>query len=91
MPPGWHNFFINLTKSTVMNRKRFVLPVLALLFVAAVALTKCESAGSKAGSQDSTSTHINGPAPDNNSANNPSMADTAFQKDSTHRKKDSVR
>jgi hypothetical protein len=73
-----------------MNRKSFVLPVIVLLFVMVLALAKCGGPGSRDVKQDSTPSNINAPAPDNNSANNPSMADTAFQKDSTHKKKDSV-
>ena len=74
-----------------MNRKRFVLPILAVSFIAVVALAKCEGAGPKSGTKDSTNTHLNTPAPDNNSATNPSMADTAYQKDTGHIKRDSPR
>jgi len=74
-----------------MVRKRFVLPIIGGLFVAVVVLTKCDNDKPKEGASDSTNTHLNAPAPDNNSATNPSTADTAFQKDSTARKKDSVR
>ncbi|MDO6435310.1 hypothetical protein Q4E93_32135 [Flavitalea sp. BT771] len=76
-----------------MNGKRFVLPVLAASFVAAVVLTRCEGGRPKSGTQDSTSTsnHLNSPAPDNNSATNPSVADTAFQKDTGRIKRDSSR
>jgi len=88
---AWHNFFINIRKSTVMDGKKFILPVAGIALIAVLALTKCEGGGVKTGTQDSTNTHLNSPAPDNNSANNPSLADTAFQHDSTHRKKDSTR
>lgn len=74
-----------------MNRKRFVLPVLAVSFLTVVVLTSCEGAGPKAGTEDSTNTHLNSPAPDNNSATNPSMADTAYQKDTGHIRRDSSR
>ena len=67
------------------------MPVLAVSFVAVAVLAKCEGAGPRSGTKDSTNTHLNTPAPDNNSANNPSMADTAFQKDTGHIKKDSSR
>jgi len=71
-----------------MNRKSFVLPVVIIVFVAILALTRCGGPGSRDVRQDSTNANVNAPAPDNNSATNPSMADTAF-KDST-RKKDTV-
>jgi hypothetical protein len=74
-----------------MIGKKFVLPLMGILLIAVLALTKCEGGGTGAGSQDSTNTHLNSPAPDNNSATNPSSADTAFQHDSTQRKKDSTR
>ena len=82
---------VAVSKSTVMEGKKFVLPVVGIALIAVVALTKCEGGGAKSGTQDSTNTHLNSPAPDNNSATNPSLADTAFQHDSTHRKKDSSR
>lgn len=72
-----------------MNRKSFILPGVVLLFVAVMALTKCGGSNSSDIRQDSSSSHINAPAPDNNSANNPSMADTTYQKDSLQRR-DSV-
>lgn len=79
-----------------MDGKKFVLPVMGIALIAVLALTKCESGGAKSGNgdsanKDSTNTHLNSPAPDNNSATNPSMADTAFQHDSTHKKRDSTR
>ncbi|HVU54755.1 MAG TPA: hypothetical protein VHD83_06850 [Puia sp.] len=73
-----------------MNRKSFVLPVVVVLFVAILALTKCDGPASRNTRQDTTTTQPNAPAPDNNSANNPSSADTAFQKDSLRKKRDSV-
>jgi hypothetical protein len=91
LSPGWHNFLAVTEKSTVMTTKRFVLPLAAAIFVAVIALTKCEGPEAKPGTQDSTNTHLNSPAPDNNSATNPSMADTAFQKDSSKLRKDSSR
>jgi len=72
-----------------MNRKSFVLPVVVIVFGAILALTRCGGPDSREVKQDSTRANVNAPAPDNNSATNPSMADTAYQKDST-RKKDTV-
>lgn len=72
-----------------MNRKSFVLPVVVIIFVAALGLTRCGGAGGRNDNVRQDTTQVNAPAPDNNSANNPSMADTAYQKDST-RKRDTV-
>jgi hypothetical protein len=72
-----------------MNRKSFVLPVIVFIFVAILFFTKCGGSGNHDVRQDSTHGQVNAPAPDNNSASNPSMADTAYQKDSMQRK-DSV-
>jgi len=72
-----------------MNRKSFVLPVVVIIFVTMLALTRCGGSGDRNNNVRQDSTQVNAPAPDNNSANNPSMADTAYQKDST-RKRDTV-
>ena len=74
-----------------MEGKKFVLPVMGVSLIAVLALARCEGGGTKEPAADSANTHINSPAPDNNSATNPSTADTAFQHDSTHNKKDSSR
>lgn len=74
-----------------MEGKKFVLPLMGVLLIAMLALTKCEGGGKGPDARDSTNTHLNSPAPDNNSATNPSSADTAFQHDSTQRKRDSTR
>jgi len=74
-----------------MNGKKFVLPAMGILLISMLALVKCEGGGPKSGTRDSTNTHLNSPAPDNNSATNPSMADTAYQHDSAHRKVDTPR
>ncbi len=77
-----------------MRSKRFVLPIVGVLINAMIAFTGCDGRGGDANSadpKDTSNTHLNTPAPDNNSATNPSTADTAFQKDSSHMKKDSVR
>jgi hypothetical protein len=72
-----------------MNRKSFVLPVVVIVFATILALTRCGGPNGHEVRQDSGRATVNAPAPDNNSATNPSMADTAYQKDST-RKKDTV-
>jgi hypothetical protein len=57
------------------------LPV--LLLVAATAFVKCGSSNSNDRKTATDSTSPMGPAPDNNAANNPSLADTAYEKDRT--------
>lgn len=53
-----------------------------VLIMSAVFVAKCGNSGS--GSAKSVdSEHVKGPAPDNNSANNPSLADTNYEKDRT--------
>jgi hypothetical protein len=69
-----------------MNRKSFVLPVVVLVFVVMLALTRCGGSDGREVKQDSTPANVNAPAPDNNSATNPSMADTSYQSDSTRKK-----
>ncbi len=54
------------------------------LIIAAFALIKCNNSGEASNvHMHSDSTSPVGPAPDNNSANNPSLADTNFEKDRT--------
>ena len=72
-----------------MNKKSFVLPMIMVLFVMVMALTRCGGAGSNNTGHDSA-TNLNAPAPDNNSATNPSTADTSFQKDSSKNRRDTA-
>jgi hypothetical protein len=69
-----------------MNRKSFVLPVIVIVFVAILFLARCGGSGDSDVRQDTTRSRVNAPAPDNNSATNPSTADTAYQTDTTNRK-----
>jgi hypothetical protein len=66
--------------------------LLILLLTGAALFTGC--GGSDTGSSIKTSVDsvsAKGPAPDNNSANNPSSADTNYQKDSGRKAVDSIR
>lgn len=60
-----------------MNRSLTI----AALLAGILTLGSCGGSGNKTPSTD-TST-VMGPAPDNNSANNPSLADTAYEKNRT--------
>ena len=67
-----------------MKRTAIYLPIIiAILVLAGVVLSRCGGSDRKVRTAaDTTSTPI-GPAPDNNSANNPSLADTSYEKDRT--------
>ena len=55
--------------------------VISALLAGIFAFSACSDAGKNA--TPSTDTTVMGPAPDNNSANNPSLADTAYEKNRT--------
>ncbi|MBS1601656.1 MAG: hypothetical protein JST42_03230 [Bacteroidetes bacterium] len=66
-----------------MKSSGIYLIIIALLVLGGVALSRCGGSDHKVRTAtDTTSTPI-GPAPDNNSANNPSLADTSYEKDRT--------
>lgn len=65
-----------------MKRSVFFPLVTVLTLTAALTLTRCGGQGSSGKNSPDTSTSM-GPAPDNNSANNPSLADTAYEKNRT--------
>ncbi|MHA4811531.1 hypothetical protein ACX0G9_25775 [Flavitalea flava] len=69
--------------------KRTKIGTAAFSFMLAFALTSCGSNESKpvSTSQDS----VVSPAPDNSSATNSSLADTAYKKDSAQIKRDSIK
>ena len=57
--------------------------VIFVLLAGSLSLTKCGNSDSKPIRTGVDSAHVTGPAPDNNSANNPSLADTNYEKDRT--------
>lgn len=66
-----------------MKSSSIYLIMIALLIVCGVALAKCGGAETKPIRTPADSSSAKGPAPDNNSANNPSLADTNYEKDRT--------
>jgi hypothetical protein len=75
--------FLSAKKTDRMKSSSIYLIIIALLVLGGVALSRCGGSDHKVRTaSDSTTTPI-GPAPDNNSANNPSLADTAYEKDRT--------
>jgi hypothetical protein len=67
------------------------IPVLILFLAGALVTTSCGSSDSSSVKTPMDSTSAKGPAPDNNSANNPSSADTNYQKDTGRKVPDSTR
>jgi hypothetical protein len=65
-----------------MRRSLFFVPVMAFLAISVLGLVSCGGSGGKTGNH-SPDTSVVGPAPDNNSANNPSLADTNYEKNRT--------
>lgn len=67
-----------------MKRSSLYIIVLALLVLGAIGFAKCGSDHrSSSVANPATDTSTMGPAPDNNSANNPSLADTNYEKNRT--------
>ncbi len=67
-----------------MNRTSLFIVVLALLVLVGIGFAKCGSDHhSSSLANPNTDTSTMGPAPDNNSANNPSLADTNYEKNRT--------
>jgi hypothetical protein len=67
-----------------MKSSSLYLIIIALLLFGGIALAKCNGSDSKrAKAHPVDSSSPVGPAPDNNSANNPSLADTNYEKDRT--------
>ena len=66
-------------------KRSVILPLLsACLVLSAVGFAKCGSSDQHTVVNTATDTaKVNGPAPDNNSANNPSLADTNYEKNRT--------
>jgi hypothetical protein len=66
-----------------MKRTSLFIVVLALCLLGGIGFAKCGSDHRGAAANASTDTSTVGPAPDNNSANNPSLADTNYEKNRT--------
>jgi hypothetical protein len=76
-------FFYRVKKMKRMKSSSIYLIVITLLIVCGVAFVKCGGADTKPVRTTADSSSVVGPAPDNNSANNPSLADTNYEKDRT--------
>ncbi len=57
--------------------------VIALAAFLSIGFTACGGSNSQATTPSTDTSKVNGPAPDNNSANNPSLADTNYEKNRT--------
>jgi hypothetical protein len=66
-----------------MKRTNLFTVVLALLLLGSIGFAKCGSDHHGSSANSATDTSTMGPAPDNNSANNPSLADTNYEKNRT--------
>jgi hypothetical protein len=68
-----------------MKRTGLNIVVLAFLVLGAIGFAKCGSDqhGSSVNNPATDTSSSAGPAPDNNSANNPSLADTGYEKNRT--------
>ena len=66
-----------------MKRSGIFIIFMVLLVIAAFGLVKCGGSSSQAGVPPTDTSKSMGPAPDNNSANNPSLADTNYEKNKT--------
>jgi hypothetical protein len=66
-----------------MKSSRIYLIVIFILVLCGVFLAKCNGSDTKSVRTSTDSVSPVGPAPDNNSANNPSLADTNYEKDRT--------
>jgi hypothetical protein len=76
-----------------MKRSRLFLVVLVLLVLGAIGFARCggsDHSSSVTNPATDTSSSM-GPAPDNNSANNPSLADTGYEKNRTRPITDTMR
>lgn len=79
--PGWHSFL----GDGGMTRRTLYIVFLAGLLVGSIVFSKCGS-DQRSSSVNNPATDTSssmGPAPDNNSANNPSLADTNYEKNRT--------
>ena len=76
-------FFYRVKKMKRMKSSSIYLLMIVLLVICGVVLVKCDGADTKPIRTTADSSSVVGPAPDNNSANNPSLADTNYEKDRT--------
>jgi hypothetical protein len=76
-------FFYRVKKMKRMKSSSIYLILIALLIFCGVVFVKCGGADTKPVRTPADSSSAVGPAPDNNSANNPSLADTNYEKDRT--------
>ena len=75
--------FWRLRESDIMKRSSFFSFFAALLVLGAVGFAKCGSSDNRVTTPSTDTSKSMGPAPDNNSANNPSLADTNYEKNRT--------
>lgn len=73
-----------------MNRQT-AFHFLIVLLTGAILISGCSGGTSSGNTGADSSSSVKGPAPDNNSANNPSSADTNYQKDTGRKIRDSLR
>lgn len=66
-----------------MKSSSIYLIFIAILVLGGVVLSRCGGSNHKVPTAADTTSAPIGPAPDNNSANNPSLADTSYEKDKT--------
>lgn len=66
-------------------------PVTTLVAFLAIGFVSCGGSGSQATTPSTDTSKDVGPAPDNNSANNPSLADTNYEKNRTRPITDTMR
>jgi hypothetical protein len=76
-------FFEFYRKPDFMQRSSFFSLLSALLVVGAVGVAGCGGADQHNTTPSTDTSSSMGPAPDNNSANNPSLADTNYEKNKT--------
>jgi ABC-type oligopeptide transport system substrate-binding subunit len=64
-------------------RKGKIFLVIALVAFVAIGFASCGGSDSQANTPSTDTSKVNGPAPDNNSATNPSLADTNYSKNAS--------
>lgn len=74
-----------------MKKSGSLFLVLASVAFLAIGFAGCGGSDNQAGTPSTDTSKVNGPAPDNNSANNPSLADTNYEKNRTRPITDTMR